>query len=316
MKKSSCLSGMLILLSVLLLIGCGGRNVQTKEMDTPTSGRIRIGVDDAYKLLAEAQIYAFQSLYSYAKFDTLCRPEADVINAFMKDSIPMMIVNRELTKDEEARLNSRQLIPHTTKIAYDAVAFILNRNNPDSNLFYDNIRAIFEGKITTWKQMNSKSKLGNVKIIFDNYKSSNTRYFREKFNLSKLPGTCFAQKNNQEVIDFVEKNENAIGVVSVNWISDKQDSVSNNFLNRVRVAGISQEGTTDPDVNFYQPYQAYIAQGLYPFVRSVYCINHQTYSGLAYGLVAFIAGNQGQLIVLHSGLVPATMPVRLVQIKH
>jgi phosphate transport system substrate-binding protein len=303
------------LIVIALLSGCGSNN-PLQETDTPTTGRIRVGIDDSYRLMMDAQIYAFESFYMNAKIDTLYGSEADIINAFLKDTVPLMIVNRELTADELNFLFQRQYIPKTTLVAFDAVAFILNRENPDSNLYYEHIRDIFTGKITNWSQINPKSKLGEVKMVFDNYKSSNPRYFREKFSLDKLPASCYALNDNSEVINFVERNKNAIGVVSVNWISDRRDTVSNNFLKKVSVAGISNEGNNDPSATFYQPYQAYIAQGDYPFIRKVYCINRQSYSGLGYGFSAFIAGEKGQMILLHSGLVPATMPVRIVEVKH
>ncbi len=301
--------------AVALFSGCGSGNPM-QEVDTPTRGTIRTGVDASYRLLMDAEIYAFESLYTYAKIDTLYGAEADIINLFLKDSIPLMVVNRKLTADEESFLTANQIIPKTTLIARDAIAFIVNRENPDSNLYYEHIRDIFTGKIGKWSQVNPKSGLGDLKVVFDNYKSSNPRYFREKFGIEKLPENCYALNSNEEVISFVERNRNAIGVVSVNWISDRKDSVSEGFLQRVTVAGISNEGNDTPSASFYQPYQAYIAQGDYPFTREVYCINRQTYSGLGYGLSAFIAGEKGQLILLHSGLVPAAMPVRIVEIKH
>jgi len=316
MKTSmiSRLPGFFIICGILLA-GCGGPP-KSSDTDSPTSGKFKIGIDDSYSLLIDAELYTFQSLYQYAKVDTISRSETDIFNAFMKDSVSLIVVSRKLTSDEEKHLNSIQVFPKTTKIAYDAVAFILNRENPDSTLFYDQVRNIFEGKIKTWKEINPASKLKNLQIVFDNYKSCNTRYFREKFNLQKLPGTCFAVHNNAEVINYVEKNKEAIGVISVNWVSDKADTVSHSFLKRVKIVGISAPGHTDPKGGFYTPHPAYIAEGFYPFTREVYCINRQVYVGLAYGISSFIAGEKGQLIVLHSGMVPASMPVRLVEIKH
>lgn len=311
----SRLAGFFIICGILFLSSCGGTPKST-DTDTPTTGKFKMGMDDSYSLLIDAELYTFQSLYPYARIDTMCRNEADIVNAFMKDSIQLMVVSRKLTQDEETRLNARQIYPKTTKIAYDAVAFIMNRENPDSTLFFDQVKNIFEGKIKTWKEINPKSKLNDLTIVFDNYKSCNTRYFREKFNLSKLPAVCFAVLNNAEVINFVEKNKGAIGVVSVNWVSDKNDTVSHSFLNRVKVVGISVPGSSDAKGEFYIPHPGYIAEGLYPFTREVYCINRQAYVGLAYGISSFIAGEKGQLIVLHSGMVPASMPVRLVEVKH
>jgi phosphate transport system substrate-binding protein len=316
MKKTILLhlSGLFLITWLFILPGCGGDPL--KERDTPTAGKIKVGVDDSYKLLVDAELYTFEALYKYAKIDTVIGSEADIIDGFMKDSLPLIIVNRKLTTEEEQYLISRQFIPKTTKIAYDALAFIVNKENPDSNIFYDHIAAIFNGKIVSWKQINpKKSAKDSIKIIFDNFKSGNTRYFREKFNLSKLPLSCFALKNNAEVISFVEKNKNAIGVISVNWISDKADTVSHGFLDRIKVVSISTPGDNTPGTNFYSPHPGYIIQGDYPFTREVFCINRQTYKGLAFGFSAFIAGEKGQLIVLHSGLVPAAQPVRLVEIK-
>ncbi|MFH1936940.1 MAG: substrate-binding domain-containing protein [Bacteroidota bacterium] len=285
-------------------------------MDNPTRGPIKVAMDDSYRLLMESEIYTFETIYKYAKFDTIYGTETEVFEDFMNDSVPLIVVNRKLTEREHEILSAQQIVPKTTLIAYDAVALIVNNENTDQKIPYDRIRDIFTGRITRWNQINPSSPLGNINVIFDHYKSGNPRYFKEKFNLDSLPAICYAVQSNNEVINYVEHHESALGVISVNWVSDKRDSVSNDFLNRIKVVGISSPGNNDPSANYYRPYQAYIAEGLYPFIREVYCINRQTYSGLAFGLSAYIAANKGQLIILHSGLVPATQPIRIVEIKH
>jgi len=300
---------------LLTLLSCGGSPNQ-KNTDTPTAGRIKVAIDDSYRLLLDAEIYTFETVYKYASIDSIYKPEADVINDFMNDSVPMIVVNKQLSDDQIAYLRERQFIPKTTKIAIDAVALIVNNDNPDTSMFFKTVKEIFEGKITSWSQISNKSKLKDLKVVFDNFKSSNPRYFKDKFGLSSFPSTCFAAESNDEVINYVEKNKNALGVISVNWISDPQDTVSHNFLKRFKVVGIAMEGDNDPGTKFYRPYPGYIAEGSYPFTRDVYCINRQTYTGLAHGFSSFLAGEKGQFIVLHAGMVPAAMPVRLVEIKH
>ncbi len=304
------------LIILLMQFSCGGGSTPGREVDTPTAGTIKLGADDSYRLLTEAEIHIFESFYKYAKIDTVFAPEADIVNAFLEDSLQLIMINRKLTKEEEEFLNNRQIIPKTTRVAYDAAAFIVHRDNPDTNIAYDYIKGIFMGEITRWKQINPASKLTDIKVIFDHYKSGNTRYFREKFGMDSLPPSCFAVASNAEVIRFVENNPGAIGIIGVNWISNPQDTVSNSFLHRIKVAAISNEGNIGPGANYYRPYQAYIAEGFYPFTREVYMINRQTYSGLAYGFTAFVAGEKGQLIILRAGMVPATMPIRLVEVKN
>jgi len=300
-------------LSVLLLTACGGGGKQT---DTPTRGEIKVSIDDSYRLLMEAEIYAFETIYKYASIDTAYKTEGDVFEDFMNDSVPLIVVNRKLTDQEHQILSSRLIVPKTTPIAYDAIAFIINNENPSKKIFFDKIKGIFKGTITTWQQIDPASTLGDIRVVFDHYRSGNPRYFKEKFGLDSLPQSCYAVQDNRQVISYVETHSNALGVISVNWISDYRDSVSNDFLNRITVVGIGPEGDNEPGASFYKPYQAYIAEGFYPFTRTVYCINRQTYAGLAFGLSAYVACDKGQLIVLHAGLVPATMPVRIVEIKH
>ena len=115
-------AGMVIL---LFLSSCGG-NYSQKGQDTPTAGRIKVAIDDSYRLLAEAEVFTFQTIYKYASLDTVYGTEADVINAFMNDSVPLIIVNRKLSDNQVAFLKERQYIPKTTRIAVDAIALIIN----------------------------------------------------------------------------------------------------------------------------------------------------------------------------------------------
>jgi phosphate transport system substrate-binding protein len=85
------------------------------------------------------------------------------------------------------------------------------------------------------------------------------------------------------------------------------------FVKKVNVLAISQQFINDG--SFYRPQQGWIYDKSYPFVREIYLISRETFSGLGSGFIQWATSEQGQRIVLKSGLVPATMPIRLVQIK-
>lgn len=311
MKLVSAL-GLCIAASVLMSCNQMGK-VATDE--TPTRGKIKIGVDDSYKLLIDTQVYTFGSLYTGADITPLYKSELDVLDDFMKDSVRLMVTSRTLSKDEVAYLTGKQLVARTTKIAYDAIALIINNDNPDSLMKYNTVADIFKGKTDSWKKIYPKSKLDKIKVVFDNVKSSNVRFIVEKLQLPKtFPSYCAAVNTNEEVVNYVEKHPNAIGLISVNWISDRQDSVSHSFLKKVRVLAISNE--IEPDgPNYYRPYQGFVADKSYPFIRDVYVTCRESFSGLGSGFASFLAGEKGQRIILKAGMVPAVMPVRLVQIK-
>jgi phosphate transport system substrate-binding protein len=279
--------------------------------ETPTRGNIKMSIDESFQLLFDTQAYTFQSLYEDAKIAINYKPEIDVVADLMNDSCRTVVLTRDLTKEEKDYLTSQKFVARTTKIAHDALALIVNRNNPDTIILDAQFADIFRGKISSWKQINPKSANSTINVVFDNNKSGNVRYFREKFALTgNFPENCFAVSNNQEVIKYVKENPNALGIISVNWISDTQDSISEIFLNDVRVVEV---GTNS--LNYCKPFQGYIADQSYPFIRDVYMVSRETFSGLGTGFVSFVAGDQGQRIILKSGLVPATMPIRLIQIN-
>jgi phosphate transport system substrate-binding protein len=307
---------LILLVCAGLCVACSGSS-SSKQTDTPTSGHVKLGVDDSYKLMTDAQVYLFTHIYSNTSIDVLYDAEVNIINLFMKDSIETMIVSRPLTDQQMRYLTDRSFNARTTTIALDGIAFVLNKHNKHKNLFYDQVRDIFLGKITTWGQIDPKSAgLGKLRVLFDKNGSSNITYFQDKFKIKDFPSTFSATKSNADIIGYVEKNLNAIGLLSVNWISDPADSISHNFLSRIMVAGISKiEGSNSSTDEFYQPYQAYIYDGSYPFTRKVYFIDRQSYSGLGTGLSSFIAGEKGQTVIYRSGMVPVQMPVRVVEMR-
>lgn len=314
MKNQSIKNIGWLIVIILALFSCTSRQEGTSYKETATRGDIKIAVDEAYQLLADSQISVFEGLYKYANIVPVYASEDSILKLFLEDSVRLMITNRELTANEVAYLKEKLIIPRTTRIAYDAIAFILNRSNPDTLIRYNTLRDIFKGDVTSWKMINPGSKLGDLSIVFDNQGSGNLRAIMKKFQLEGvLPEYCYSANSNPDVITYVENHPEAIGLISVNWISDRDDSITHNFLNRVKVAAITSELFSEGD-DFYKPHPAYIADKSYPFIRDVYAINRETFTGLGRGFIQFVAGDQGQRIVLKMGMLPATMPIRLVQI--
>ena len=305
----------IVLLSILITsYSCsGGGGTATNE--TPTRGNIRITVDESFQPLMDSEVFTFTHLYRNAHITPMYKPEYDVIDDFMNDSVKVIVTSKKLTDYQIQYLRDTLVIARTTTFAYDALALVTNKANKDTLLKYNSVRDIFLGKTTRWKDINPASKLGDIRVIFDNTRSGNIRYFKQLFEIKDSLGrNFFAVKTNAEVIDFVSRNPDALGVVSVNWISDKDDSLSMSFVKKINVVAVSQPFINDG--TYYRPYQGSIYDKSYPFVREIYLISRETFSGLGSGFINWACAEQGQRIVLKSGLVPATMPIRLVQIKH
>lgn len=303
-----------LLISVLLLASCSGMGKKATN-ETPTRGNIRIVSDESFKPLIETEVFTFTHLYTGATITPVFKPEYDVINDFMNDSVKVVVTSKKLSDYQIQSLRDTQIIARTTTYAYDALALISNKENKDTLIKYGTVKDIFLGRVHKWNEINESSKLGEIHVIFDNNKSGNIRYFRELFNIKdSLSKNFFAVTNNEEVINYVSRNPNALGIISVNWISDKDDSLTMSFIKKVNILAVSQQYASDG--NYYRPHQGFIYDKSYPFVREIYLISRETFSGLGSGFINWACAEQGQRIVLKSGLVPATMPIRLVQIKH
>jgi len=305
------ISGLVVILT--LGLQCGTR--KPAEIDeTPTRGNIRIIADPSFQPIVDAEIYTFTALYKYAHVTPIYLSEKDLIAAFLNDSIKTVVTAWEPTDQQKELLLNTQTIVRTTTVAYDAIALVLNKENKDSLFTYQNVNDLFTGKLNDWKQMNAKSKLGNIVAVFDNEKSANIRYFKEEFKLtSQLPSNFYSVNTNEEVINYVQTNKNAIGMVSVNWICDREDSISRVFSNRIKIVAVSQHYLEQG--SYFMPVQGSILDKSYPFTRKINLVTRESFKGLGTGFISWWSGEKGQRIVLKSGLVPATMPIRLIQIK-
>jgi phosphate transport system substrate-binding protein len=304
---------LLFSLCIVGLVACQEKGKDGKVLDTITTGQIKIMVDEGYQPVITSCIDVFDSIYRTAKIDARFTAEGVAVKALMDDSVEVIVIGRRLTVEEMGYFESRGFKPPETPIAFDALAFIINPANPDSVFTVDQIRDLLTGKYAKWNQLNPKSKLGAVQVVFDNPLSGTLRYVKDSIIGNGMPLTTAASavKTNAEVINYVKQNKNAIGIIAANWISDTDDSGVQKFVHEIRIADIARAAGEEA----YGPYQAYMAQNKYPFRRSMYIINAQgRRNGLGAGFASYLASD-AQRIMLKDGLLPATGVTRLVKVS-
>ena len=303
-----------IIRSIVLLAiveSCAEKDKHGKILDTPTAGSITVTVDESLRPLIDAEIAAFEGIYHNAHITALYTSEEEAIQALVDDSARMTIVTRSLIEAEVKSLADQKIVSTQVKLATGGVALIANRQNPDSLIRLDELKEILSGDSDTWGLREKGSSSLPLQVVFDQPNSGIIRYLRDSLiKKDELPKNCFALKSNAAVVEYVLKQKRAMGLIDVSWISDRDDSTANSFLKSIRVMGVST------DSGFFQPYQAYIAQNKYPLRRDVLMISREARAGLASGFMAFIASDKGQRIVLKAGLVPATMPIRIIEVNH
>ncbi|MDZ7543098.1 phosphate ABC transporter substrate-binding protein, partial [Clostridium perfringens] len=133
----------------------------------------------------------------------------------------------------ELGMSSRELKPEEAKevkgtvIAYDGIAIITNKNNPIKNITLDEIKGIYTGKITNWKEIEGGKDAPIV--VASREEGSGTRdAFQEivKYKSEELRSDAMISNGNGGLKEMVAGNENAIGFVSFEYLDDKVNIVN------------------------------------------------------------------------------------------
>lgn len=296
----------ILILCTIILCNCKGGS-SDEPTDTITSGETKIAFDESYSFLFETLTRVFQDENPEAKINSMIRNEPDAIQALLNDSCKVIVLNRQLTKNELNLFESKNIFPKINQFAYDAVALITHPENPDSVIDVEDFKKVLTGEISNWSQL-GKNGNKDIVIVFDKPNSANYHYMKDSVLKGKeLQKNCFGVNTNKEVIDYITKNKHAIGIISAGWITDDYKNVAKAFLKSVRVMKVGHKSSG----YYYRPYQYYIADQSYPFIRKVYLINRQTRMGLGTGFVNFVCtADKGQLIITKSGLVPTYLYIR------
>ena len=297
------------------LTACGGDSNltvgKTRPANTPTTGEMTMWCDEGLKPILSTSIDVFDSIYPKAKINVLYKQESDIVNALTTDSVEVGMLTRDLTPEEVAFFKQYGFTPKTTLVAYDAMAVILNPQNRDTVFTVGEIKDILSGKVTTWKQLNGGGPAGEIVVVFDNAGAGTVRFAKDSILMGEpMTAKANALKTNEEVIQYVSEHAGAIGLIAANWISDTDDGGVQTFLKEIRLAEIAREAGKES----FTPHQAYLATGDYPFKRGIWYIDATARNfGLGAGFASFLASDRGQRIILKSGLLPSTMPIRLIK---
>lgn len=300
---------------LFIIVGSSCRKNKTLRTDTLTTGVASIGIDDCFLPVINEEIAVFEGLNIDADIQPVYGSEDRVIKQFLEDSLRLIIAARDLTEKEKETIRQKKLNPRSQRIAIDAIALIINKTNTDSIISLSALKKIMTGDITSWKQINPNSDLGNISVVFDNQNSSTLKYIQDSItnNIPFSKENVFALNTNKEVIDYVSEKANSIGIIGVNWVSNPHDGIDKDIKN-IRLMSISKSDIATIN-NSFKPYSAYIKLGYYPLTRNVYVILSDFRETLPAGFVNFVLSEKGQRIIMKAGLIPAIQPSRDIQIK-
>lgn len=292
-------------LSACLFVSCGEQKRKDGRTDTNSSGAISFASDESFSPIVDELKSVFEMSCPDAKVTPIYTSEVDGVNMLLKNKVMLTITARKFSQKEYDYLKGTDQLPEAVPLAYDGMALICNNKNLDSCITVNDVKCILSGKVTKWSDVNKGSKLGDIWVCFDNKKSSAVSFCVDSIlggNTIDNPN-IFAAKNSKDVIEYVARTPNAIGIIGSNWLNDKRDSTNTTWNKSITVMSVSKLDKATP-MNSWKPYQAWLLNGRYPFVRTIYALLNDPKRGLPWGFAHFIESPRGQLIIFKSGLLP------------
>lgn len=293
------------LLALSTVLSCKDEGASKMVEETMTAGSATFYVDDTLQPIAEDVIAVFSNMYSRASISQVNKSEAEIIKLLLEDDAGVAILPRKLTKEEEAHFRNKKIESRVTEFGIDAIAFITNNKAADTLLKLEDVLSLLQGE---------ESKIS--KLVFDNPNSGTVQELLKRAGVSKLPSSgVHAVRNNQEVIKYIHDNDGAIGVIGIDWVLQSPPELTK-YVENIQVLSVNNVKKDGPSGAYYKPNQSNIATGSYPLTRKLYVLNYQGKQGLGMGFANFISAPDGQRIILKSGLMPANIPNRELEVRN
>ena len=257
-----------------LAVGCGSNSgvdaKSDKETKVTVSGSTSVG--SPMEKLAEA----FEGKNSGVKVEVQQLGSSAGIKNAIEGVSEIGMSSRDL-KDEEKSSGLKETI-----IATDGIAVITNKANKVTDLTLDQVKDIYTGKITNWKEVGGED--APIVVVSREDGSGTRDGFQEKvgFESEELIKDAQISDGSGNIKSTVEGNANAIGYISFGYVDEA--------VNAVKVDGVEINHET-------------VANNEYVIARPFILVNKDGISDNAQALIDFILSDEGQGILEEKGFI-------------
>ena len=219
---------------------------------------------------------------TYGSFDNLLQGKCDVIF-----STPISEQQRQQAVDAGLELVEKPIV-------YEGFVFVVNAKNPVDTLSQQQIKDIYSGKITNWKEVGGN----DAEIIaYQRNKTSGSQNYMNEFmknsNLMK-PKTTFVPASMVGLMDAVANYDNAENAIGYSVYAYAADMYGNgNEIKFIKVDGV-------------EPTKATMASREYPLLNYNYAIYDKAKEATTTvdELTEWILTYDGQVAMVNAGYIP------------
>ncbi len=309
--------------------GCQEISFSGKGKDVPTAGQVSIGFEWGDTFMVQQWLEIFHSQYPKATITPVYGNYSELTNLLLADSLHGVFMHDKFNNDQMAWLKQQKnSTVNEIELGTTSLVFITSRESQLENLKLGQIQSELFGSIfekysvdakykwalpsrssSEWMRLAKFYSSHNYVTMPTANRSDSSESVDQKW-INHNPGNHVRWiSSHQDIINFVSRNPNTIGVISLNCIADKKDSLAIANSKNIKVLAVE-----NAQGKFTYPFQSQISLAQYPFDQPVVSYEMQGYSGLITGFVLYCNSQAGQALMKKSGLLPKNYQGRKIEL--
>jgi phosphate transport system substrate-binding protein len=284
-----------LLVSFLILSACGGNPGQTTS-STKTSAYIQNKGSDTIVNLALAWAEQYQAEHPDTSISVTGGGSGTGIAALINGTVDIANASRAITADEIKQAKANGVNPVQVVISRDAIAVVVNPQNPVRRLTLQQISDIYSGKINNWTSVGGDNR-PIVRLSRETNSGTHVYFLQTVIRLGDPKNTTLFSTDtlllpsSEGIINEVRQNPNAIGYDGLGYIPP-------DLMNSVIAVGRDASGP------YVLPTIATVNDNSYPVARDLYMYTNGQPTGAIKDYINWILSPEAQKIVADLGFVP------------
>ena len=209
------------------------------------------------------------------------------IAALMDGTTDIAMSSRKIKMDERLKLQEAGKSFKEVIIAKDALAIIVNPQNPINQLTREQIEDIYTGKINNWKEVGGED--AKIVRLARETSSGTYEFFKEHvLNRKNYASSCLNMPATGAIVESISKTKGAIGYVGLAYLEKD-----------VHTLGVSY----DKGKTYVKPSLVNAKNKTYPIVRPLYFYYSPKVENSVKPFIDYILSDEGQQTVEKIGYV-------------
>jgi hypothetical protein len=299
--KEILFKSVFLLVFVFFIASCE----KTGKLDTQVK-TLNVYVDESLYDLMKAPLMIYDTVFAGSEVKLTKATAAESMAQLLAGKCDAIISSRSYTKKEDSLMKVYQVQPHVKEtIAKDALIFYVDMDFPLDTITSDQLVSLLTDKNSKLSAYFKNIKSEPV-FVCNNFQSSEFYNLKEMvLKNKKIEKYIKFYNSHDSVMSHILKNKNDIGIGYLSHITHNGE---------YKALSVSFTDSTGKYINRKPVHQAYLIQGMYPYI-----INHQVLVADAKdfdfqgAFLRFISKNgQVQRYFNEFGIVPAFAKVRII----